>query len=139
MYPRGWDTPAFARPDTHGRRIMSEGIVPLHQRGEKRSALARVDVAAVELLAGGQATNLQAARAKVILEDLRDHRDQMAVVLADLRRREPTGEAEIDEANANLITAINQGIVQIDLFVAQARAYAEEAIPAGQVGDQIDL
>ncbi|MCJ2020761.1 hypothetical protein MKK84_25600, partial [Methylobacterium sp. E-065] len=79
------------------------------------------------------------ARAKVILEDLRDHRDQMAVVLADLRGREPTGEAEIDEANANLITAINQGIVQIDLFVAQARAYAEEAIPAGQVGDQIDL
>ncbi|WP_231106557.1 hypothetical protein, partial [Streptobacillus moniliformis] len=59
-------------------------------------------------------------------------------VLADLRGREPTGQAEIDEANANLITAINQGIVQLDLFVAQAQAYAEGAVPTGQFGAQLD-
>ncbi|MCJ2063219.1 hypothetical protein MKK63_10910 [Methylobacterium sp. J-088] len=118
---------------------MSEGIVLLRRRGEERSAIARVDAAAVELLASGQATTLQAARAEVILADLCEQREHMAALLADLRGRAPIGEAQIGEANANLITAINKGIVQIDLFVAQARAYAEEAIPAGQVGDQIDL
>lgn len=106
---------------------MSDGIVPLRRRGKERSALAKVDVAAVEMLACGQATSLQVARAEVILADLRGQRDQMTVLLADLRGREPTGEAQIDEANANLIAAINQGIVQIDLFVAQARAYTEVA------------
>ncbi|WP_342111532.1 hypothetical protein [Methylobacterium sp. SI9] len=118
---------------------MSDGIIPLRQRNEGRSALARVDAAAVEMLAGGRATSLQAARAAVILADLREQRDQMNTLLADLRGRGPTGEAQIDEANANLITAINQGIVQIDLFVARARAYAEGATPTGKVGYQLDL
>ena len=103
---------------------MSDGIVPLRRRGEEQSALARVDVAAVEMLACGLATSLQIARAEVILGDLREQRDQLTTLLANLRGREPTGEPQIDEANANLIAAINQGIVQIDLFVAQARAYA---------------
>ena len=109
------------------RGIMGDGIVPLRRKGEERSALARVDVAAVQMLACGQATGLQVARAEVILADLRGQRDQMTVLLADLRGRQPTGEAQLDAANANLITAINQGIVQIDLFVAQARAYVEGA------------
>ena len=103
---------------------MGDGIVPLRRRGEEQPALARVDIAAVEMLACGQATSLQVARAEVILGDLREQRDQLTMLLADLRGREPTGEAQIDEANVNLITAINQGIVQIDLFVAQARVYA---------------
>lgn len=118
---------------------MSEGIVPLRRRNEERSALARIDVAAVKLLADGQATNLQAARARVILLDLREQRDQLSMLLADLRGRELTGQAQIDEINANLITAIDQGVVQIDLFVAQARAYTERATPTGKVGDQLDL
>ena len=92
--------------------------------------LARVDVAAIELLIGGHATNLQAARAQIILADLRAQRDQMTAVLADVRGREPTGDPEIDDTNANLITAINQGIVQIDLFIAQARLFTAETAQA---------
>ena len=103
---------------------MSEGIIPLRRRSDERSALARVDATAVEMLADGQATTLRVARAEVILADLREQRDQLTTLLADLRGREPTGEPQIDEANANLITAIGQGITQLDLFVAQARSYA---------------
>ena len=110
---------------------MSEGIVPLRQKGEKGSALDRFDIAAVALLIGGQAASLQAARAVVILNDLRAQRDQMTAVLADVRGREPTGDPEIDDTNSNLITAINQGIVQIDLFVAQARTFAEGITQTG--------
>ena len=64
----------------------------------------------------------------MILADLCDQRDEMTALLADLRGRELTGEVLIDKANASLITAIGQGIVQIDLFVAQARAYADGAV-----------
>ena len=106
---------------------MSEGIIPLHRRGEERSALARVDVAAMEMLARGQATSLQAARAEVIIADLREQRDQMTTLLADLRGRELTDDARIDAANANLIAAINYGIVQIDLFIARAQILTAEA------------
>jgi hypothetical protein len=105
---------------------MSDGIVPLRRRGQKRTALDRVDVAAVELLAGGQAMSLQTARAEVILADMRAQRDQMSAVLADARSREPTGDAQIDEANANLITAINSGIVQVDLFIARVQVFLAE-------------
>ena len=109
-----------------GRKIMSKGIVPLRHRGDEGSALAKVDDAAVELLANGQAASLQAARTSVILADLHEHRAQMTALLADLRGREPTGNAQIDGANADLITTINLGIVQIDLFAAKARRQAEE-------------
>jgi hypothetical protein len=110
---------------------MSEGIVPLRQKGEEGSALDRFDVAAVALLLGGQATSLQAARAAVILNDLRAQRDQMTAVLADVRGRELTGHAEIDEVTAKLITAISSGIVQIDLFIARGQVLLEEAAQAG--------
>ena len=110
---------------------MSEGIVLLRRREEKRSALDRVDVAAMELLVGGQATSLQAARVEVILTDMRAQRDQMTVVLADLRSCEPTGDFLIDEANANLITTISTGIVQIDLFIARARVFVAEVTRLG--------
>ena len=110
---------------------MSEGIIPLRRRGEEQSALARVDVAAMELLVGGQATSLQSARAEVILADMRAQRYQLTALLADLRAREPAGDSRIDEANANLITAINSGIVQIDLFIAHVQVFAAEAIRSG--------
>ena len=108
---------------------MSEGIVPLRRRGQKQAALDRVDVAAVELLVSGQATSLQAARAEVILADLRAQRDQMTAVLADLRSREPTADPQFGAAHANLLTAINDGIVQIDLFIARAQVFLAEAMP----------
>lgn len=106
---------------------MSDGIVPLRQKGDELSALARVDVAAVEMLASGQVSSLQIARAEVILANLREQRDHMAALLADLREREPTGKVQIDDTNANLITAINTGIVQIDLFIARGRVFSAQA------------
>ncbi|MCJ2052822.1 hypothetical protein [Methylobacterium sp. J-070] len=110
---------------------MSEGIIPLRRRGQKQAALDRVDVAAVELLVSGQATSLQAARAEVILADLRAQRDQMTAVLADLRSREPSADPQFDAAHANLITAINDGIVQIDVFIARGRVFLSEAAQSG--------
>jgi len=110
---------------------MSKGIVPLRRKGQERSALARIDVAAMKLLVDGQATSLQAARAEVILADLREQRHQMTAVLADLRGRGLTGDHQIDTANANLDTAINQGIVEIDLFIARAQVFIAEAIQPG--------
>ncbi|MCJ2068539.1 hypothetical protein MKK75_06925 [Methylobacterium sp. J-030] len=110
---------------------MSEGIVPLRQKGEASSALDRFDIAAVALLIGDQAASLQAARAVVILNDLRAHRGQMTAVLVDVRGREPTGDPLIDEANANLVTAINSCIVQIDLFIARGQLILKEAAPSG--------
>lgn len=106
---------------------MSEAIVPLRRKGPKPTALDRVDVSAMELLADGRTTSLQAARAEVILADMRAQRDEMAVVLADVRSREPTGDPQVDEANANLVAAINHGIVQIDLFIARAQVFLAEA------------
>jgi len=110
---------------------MSDGIVPLRRRGEKQTALDRVDVAAVRLLVGGQATSLQTARAEVILADMRAQREQMKAVLADVRNREPSGYPQVDEANANLITAINYGIVQIDVFIARAQVFLAETARSG--------
>lgn len=110
---------------------MSEGIVPLRRRGEKRTALDRIDVAAVELLVSGQATSLQAARAEVILAEMRAQRDHMTAVLVDLRSREPTGDLQIDDTNSKLVTAINEGLVQIDLFIARAQVSVAEVAQSG--------
>jgi len=104
---------------------MSREIIPLRPKGPEHSALARIDVAAATLLSKGLVTSLQGARAEVILTDLRLRRDEMSTLLSDLRSREPTRVAHIDDANANLIAAIVQGLVQIDLFIAQARGLLE--------------
>lgn len=108
-------------------KAMAGTIIPLRPRDEDHSALARVDVTAAEMLAQGQAATLQAARVAVILADLRGHRDQMTALLADLRARRPTEDPGIDTANANLLTAIDQGVVQIDLFIARAQMFEAEA------------
>ena len=111
---------------------MTETIIPLRPRREDHTAVARIDVTAAELLARGQVSSLRTARIETILTDLRAQRDQMTTVLADLRGREPTGDARIDAANTNLIAAINQGIVQIDLFIARAQLLtADTAQPHG--------
>lgn len=110
-----------------GRKFMSDGIIPLRRKGEERSALAQVDIAAVGMLISGQATSLNAARAAVILADLHKQRDQLTTMLADLQGRASTGNAQIDEVNAELITVINRGLVNIDQFAEQARVHAEKA------------
>ena len=106
---------------------MSESIVPLRRRGEEQSALSRVDHDAVELLATGQAPSLLGARAEVITKDLYASREQMTSLLADLRRRELTGHAQIDDTNANLVTMINYGVAQIDAFITRAQVLTTEA------------
>ena len=104
---------------------MSWGIIPLRPKGPKYSALVRIDVAAAALLSEGLAASLQEARAKVILTDLRLRRDEMSMLLSDLRGREPTSDLQIDDANTNLIASIVHGLVQVDLFIAQARGLLE--------------
>ena len=75
------------------------------------------------MLATGQATSLRAAQAETILEDLCIQRDELATLLADLRRQEPASATQSDKTSANLIAAINLGIIQIDLFIAEARTH----------------
>lgn len=113
---------------------MSESIVPLRRKGEEQSALFHVDHDAVELLATGQAPSLLGARAEVITKDLYARREQMTTLLADLGGREPTGHAQIDETNANLVTMINYGIAQIDVFIARAQVLTTEAAAQSQLG-----
>lgn len=105
---------------------MTETIIPLRPRGNGQASLARIHLFAAELLAGGQAASLQEARLQAILMDLRVQRNQLTTVLADLRGRELTGYAQIDAANAELLIAINQGLIQIDLFIARAQVLAKE-------------
>ncbi len=100
-------------------------IIPLRGKDETGSALARVDVIAIERLASGQAINLQIARAEVILAELRVHRDQLVDLLTDLQRRKLSDDADIDEANAKLVAAVTSGLVQIDHFITQAHALVE--------------
>lgn len=110
---------------------MTETIIPLRPRGEGEPTLARIDRVAAELLAGGRAASLLGARAEVLLTDLRAQRDHLTALLADLRGQEPTGDAQTDATDANLIAAINSGIVQIDLFIARTRAFVAEAARSG--------
>ncbi|UIY45786.1 hypothetical protein [Methylobacterium radiotolerans] len=111
---------------------MSENIIPLRRRGEEQSPLSRVDHDAVELLATGQAPSLLGARAEVITKDLYARREQMTALLADLGGREPTGHAQIDDTNANLVAMINYGIAQIDAFIARAQVLTTEAAAQSQ-------
>ncbi len=104
---------------------MSAAIVPLRRGNERQSALARVDVIAAERLASGQASNLQVARAEIILADMQTQRQQLVQLLAELRKREKSGDAIVDEADAVLITATDLGLIQIDLFIAQAQDCVE--------------
>ena len=111
---------------------MTEPIIPLRPRGDGQPSLARFDLVAAELLAGGRVRSLQAARVEAILMDLRVQREQMSTLLADLRSRESTGDPHVDAVNANLIYAINQGIVQVDLFIARAGVLANDTAQSGQ-------
>ena len=86
---------------------MTQTIIPLRPRGGRQSSLARIDPVAVELLASGKATNLQAARIEAILTDMGLQRDQLTTLLADLRGQKSFGYTQDDAANADLITAIN--------------------------------
>ncbi|MCJ2111015.1 hypothetical protein MKK64_07385 [Methylobacterium sp. E-025] len=66
----------------------------------------------------------------------------MTALLSDLRRRETSRLPHIDVANANLIVAIVQGVVQIDLFIAQARGLIERTeqpgtLPLGESGQAL--
>lgn len=109
---------------------MSRRVIPLRPIGNENSAVARIDIAAVALLSGGHAASLQAARAEAILADLRLRRDEMTMLLSEMRGREPTGVLQVDAAQANLIIAISEGVVQVDRFIAQAQGSLERFEPS---------
>ena len=104
---------------------MKPKVIPLRRKGGDQAPIARIDAAAAVLLSEGGTTNLQAARAEVILSNLRLQRDELTTLLLDLRSREATRVPHLDAANAKLATTIDQGIVQIDLLIGHAKGLLE--------------
>ncbi|AWV19807.1 MULTISPECIES: hypothetical protein [Methylobacteriaceae] len=106
---------------------MTGTIIPLRSRGDAASALASFDGIAAEMLTDGRAVSLSAARIEVILAKLRTQRTEMAALLADLQARPPSGDIQLDTINADLSVAVSKGLAQIELFIQQAKTYAERA------------
>lgn len=103
---------------------MTRPIVPLYRDDGGRSALACIDVTALELLADGRATTLSSARIDAILAHLREQRAMLVAVITDLLTRPSSGEAGIDALNADLRVKADESLAQIDLFIQQAATCA---------------
>lgn len=106
---------------------MTGTVVSLQTRADGASALARIDVAAIELLAEGRAATLSVARIDVILANLVGQRAELVAVIAELSRRPSSGNTRIDALNADLRVAARDGLVQIDLFIEQTQTCAAAA------------
>lgn len=106
---------------------MTGTVVPLQLKGDRASALTRIDVAAIERLAEGRAATLSAARLDAILAHLNGHRADLVAVIAELRTRPSSGDARIDALNADLSVEASKGLAQIDLFIGQAEICAGAA------------
>lgn len=106
---------------------MTGTVVPLQLKGDRASALTRIDVAAIERLAEGRAATLSAARLDAILAHLNGHRADLVAVIAELRTRPSSGDARIDAVNATLRVEASKGLAQIDLFIGQAETCAGAA------------
>ena len=106
---------------------MTGTVVPLQLRGDRASALTRIDVAAIERLAEGRAATLSAARLDTILAHLNGHRADLVAVIAELRTRPSSGDDRIDAVNATLSVEASKGLAQIDLFIGQAEICAGAA------------
>lgn len=106
---------------------MTGTVVPLQLKGDRASALTRIDVAAIERLAEGRAATLSAARLDAILAHLNGHRADLVAVIAELRTRPSSGDDRIDAVNATLSVEASKGLAQIDLFIGQAEICAGAA------------
>ena len=98
---------------------MTGTLIPLRSDRCATSALASVDVTALELLQDGRAATLSGARLDVIWADLLVRRVQLAAVIADLQVRPLSGDARIDAVNATLLTEAGTGLSFIDQFLDQ--------------------
>ncbi|UIY43517.1 hypothetical protein [Methylobacterium radiotolerans] len=103
---------------------MTRRIVPLYRDDNGRSALARFDGTALELLADGRATTLSSARLDVILARLYEQRAVLVAVITDLQTRPSSGDAQIDALNADLRVEADKSLAQLDLFIQQAETCA---------------
>lgn len=99
---------------------MTGTIISLRSERCATSALAAVDVTAMELLREGHAATLSGARLDAIRADLQGKREQLAAVIADLQARTPSGDTRIDAANATLRAEATTGLAYIDQFLKQA-------------------
>lgn len=103
---------------------MTGTITSLLPQRDNTTALAVVDVTAVELLQEGHAATLSGARLDVIRADLLAKRRQLVAMIADLRARPPSGDARIDAVNATLRTEADTGLAYIDLFLEEVESCA---------------
>ncbi|MCJ2085828.1 hypothetical protein MKK88_07455 [Methylobacterium sp. E-005] len=98
---------------------MTGTLIPLRSDRSAASALATVDVTAVELLQEGLATTLSGARLAAIQGDLLAKREQLTAEIADLQARPSSGDAGIDAVNSPLCAEANTGLAYIDQFLEQ--------------------
>lgn len=102
---------------------MADKIIPLRPTNIQTAALARFDKLAAELLAEGQAATLTAARIDAVLKQTRADRSELALVLEDLQARAPTGNAQLDQANADLRAFAAEGVSHIDMLIRAIEAW----------------
>jgi len=93
---------------------MTASVIPLPLKG---SALQDLDANAAELLAGGQAATLTAARISLLLKSIQAKRAEFVAVIDDLQVRPPNGDAQVDRINADLRVAAVKGLGQIDQMI----------------------
>ncbi len=93
---------------------MTASVVPLPLKG---SALQSLDATAAEMLAAGRATTLTAARISLLLESVQAKRSELVAVIDDLQSRPPSGNAQVDQANADLSVEAVKGPGQIDQVI----------------------
>jgi hypothetical protein len=93
---------------------MTASVIPLPLKG---SALQSLDATAAEMLTGGGAETLTAARISLLLSEIRAKRAELLAVIDDLQGRPPSGIAQVDRANASLRVEAVRGLGQIDLMI----------------------
>jgi hypothetical protein len=116
-----------ARSDEAEASTMADKIIPLQPNGNRPSALARFDRLAAELLSDGQAATLTAARIDAVLKQTREDRTKLAALLEDLQARSPTGNTQLDKANADLCVSVVDGIAHIDMLIRAIEQWRPDA------------
>jgi|FEC22Drversion2_1045045.scaffolds.fasta_scaffold01136_9 hypothetical protein len=110
---------------------MTASVIALPLKG---SALRGLDATAAEMLAGGQAATLTAARISLLLTIIQAQRAELMAVIDDLQARPPSGDTQIDRANADLRVEAVRGLDQIDQMIRLIEALRPDTAikdPAG--------
>jgi hypothetical protein len=93
---------------------MTASVIPLPLKG---SALQDLDANAAELLAGGRAATLTAARISLLLKSIQAKRAELVAVIDDFQARPPNADAQVDRINEDLRVAAVKGLGQIDQMI----------------------